>query len=123
MHLAIVTALLLGGPPPAADAGPPPTDFQAQIVERLRVELRDPESMRDLQVCDPTRSRSGWSAAVVVNARNGFGGYSGRQYLIALFKDGRLDSVVDPRMGPTVTARLLADTTECDRVPTDLAAR
>lgn len=83
------------------DYGPPPPEDHQEIGEQMiRAALKDPDSAK-FQWADPRRDiiQQGfasptpalvWLAPVKVNAKNGFGGYTGfKQYCFA-WKDGAL---------------------------------
>lgn len=56
----------------------------AEIVYALDRDLREPESLRDLRVCEVTENEEGWITTISYRARNGFGGFD-RQ--VAFAKD------------------------------------
>jgi len=56
----------------------------AEIVYALDRDLREPESLRDLRVCEVTENGEGWITTISYRARNGFGGFD-RQ--VAFAKD------------------------------------
>jgi hypothetical protein len=75
-----------------ADYGPYPTDYEQQIKQVIEPTLRDPWSAH-YQFTAPQKgwaggnalvtikTRYGWIVGVSVNAKNGFGGYTGwKQY-------------------------------------------
>lgn len=82
----------------AADCGPPPPPgWRVSLEAALRAGLRDPAS-GIFQLAEPekvgTKAGEGapfeflWKVYYEVNARNGFGGYTGFQSSAVYFKDG-----------------------------------
>lgn len=112
------------------DPGPPPADILPKIVGRLRTELRDPYSMRDLTVCTPERLDpyfgiqwvpARWSVRITLNAKNSFGGYTGSTMYTVTFERGEISQVTEfrgvPFVGPKVNADLLSAAQRCPRIP------
>lgn len=81
----------------SADHGPYPDQFQAAIKEYMARNLRDPESALYDFFRVPTKAWSGygptyifgWGTCAYVNAKNGYGGYTGEQIAYFFFKDGQ----------------------------------
>ena len=72
--------------PTPEELGPRPADYEAKIKALVLGSLRDPESARfQFEELHPgwTTTKSGptgcWMIKVWVNAKNGFGGYAGKQ--------------------------------------------
>lgn len=87
----------------AADCGsPPPPGWRAALESALRATLRDPDS-GVFRFAEPekvgTKAGDGapfeflWKVYYEVNARNGFGGYTGFQSGAVYFKDGKWISI------------------------------
>jgi hypothetical protein len=89
-----------------------------QIVVALDRELRDPQSLTDLTICEIDLSENGWTTWISYRARNGFGGY-GRQASLVTNEDGeaRINSSLS-RMSSLrdVYARKLAEARECKAI-------
>lgn len=73
-----------------------PKDYRAQVLQALRDNLRDPYSVRDAEITGPVALYVGLGAGVNgssrgpgvclrYNAKNGYGGYVGRQLNAAWF--------------------------------------
>lgn len=133
-------------PPPMPagydDPGPQPADTIGQIVAGLKAKLKDPYSVRDLVVCQPDQSDphppfdkydhwepAKWSVLLSLNAKNSYGGYTGRQNAFASFRGGKL---VDLDVGNLDTSTALGadlqDASEkvlakCERVPDERVQR
>lgn len=88
--------------------GPPPSyPATRQLVANFfALNLRDPESVQGLQISRPVaachgrghpgrRDVCGYRFCVAVNARNGFGGYTGRQVLVFWQYNGFAPSVYE----------------------------
>lgn len=94
--------------PPDAPLRPAPANHRASVDAWLQTALKDPESVRDLEVSE-LRQGGEWTgyafegmvprhyACVTFNAKNSFGGYSGLS-TYALFFEG--DEVVKASEGP-----------------------
>ena len=67
----------------------------AEIVYALDRELREPESLRDLRICEVTKNEEGWITTIAYRARNGFGGFD-RQ--VAFAKDYGDGVEIDSRL-------------------------
>lgn len=84
-----------------ADYGPPPTDVELQARNYFETALKDAESARykfgtldkgwtrDL-LGDGGKAHFGWIQLVSVNAKNGYGAYTGYEDHYLLFEHGRL---------------------------------
>lgn len=65
----------------------------AEIVFALDRDLREPESLRDLRVCEVTENGEGWITTISFRARNGFGGFDRQVAFAKDYGDGvELDS-------------------------------
>lgn len=109
----IVAAVATGGctsPPPtyqeiaAADFGSYPALYQGAIDSYLRSTLRDPGSAIISMPRAPVRTYAGvrvrtygWGTCMSVNAKNGYGGYTGQNLYFFLFREGKI--VVTERAG------------------------
>lgn len=114
--LLIVSASILGcsTPPPtsqdlaAANYGPYPQQYKALIANYLQATLREPGSAAISAVPAPVKAYAGvkhytygWATCMGVNAKNGYGGYTGANTYFFLFRDGSI-AVVE-RAGATST--------------------
>ena len=69
--------------------------IDAQIVSQLQRQLLDPGSISDLRTCAPFNVKmkdgrpSKWLVYFTINAKNIYGGYTGRSYYAALFRAGK----------------------------------
>ena len=70
------------------DAGQKPEKYEQTILDFLKKNLKDPNSMIDFSVTDPVQSSCrigiygsfhGWRVDTAYNAKNSYGGYVGRQ--------------------------------------------
>lgn len=99
-------------PPGYDNPGPKPENALPQIVAKLSGELRDSSSIRDFVLCEPsaqpaskplwksdTWHRAYWSAMFALNAKNAYGGYTGRERWTARFADGAVERLVTGRLG------------------------
>jgi hypothetical protein len=80
-----------------ADYGPPPANFDQLVRDYLATYLRDPMSAQIQHVGGPGRywngfggSFYGYAVCYRINARNGFGGYTGNRLYAFLIRDGRI---------------------------------
>lgn len=93
-------------PPPGADFGTIPGDYESVIKSQMDRTLKDPESAKyrfgqTLHAWANRGSESGgtlmWTGQAVqmeINAKNSYGGYTGFSPWIAFFTEGRLVQVV-----------------------------
>lgn len=116
MKILIFVALLLtscAGLPPASSLGPPPTNPEAAIIAKMSGLLRDPESARYQFVGGPVPGRAqqpilqggrtveGWGYCYLINAKNGFGGYTGNTPYYFVFRG---DTVVGAATTPMLSS-------------------
>lgn len=101
----------------------------AQIIAQLQRQLLDPGSMTDLRTCAPinVKLKNGkpdkWLIYFTVNAKNAYGGYTGRSYYAAIFRAGKkpvLSEVV--KAGAEGLDRIIVksvekDMVDCRRIP------
>jgi hypothetical protein len=77
----------------------PPLDHRADILRFMRTYLNDPSRVRDAFVSEPALrtfdSRDQYAACVRYNGRKSDGQYAGSKDSLVLFRDGRLDRIVD----------------------------
>ena len=77
----------------------PPTNFKADIVAFMHTYLNDPTGVRDAFVSAPELrtldSASRYVVCLRYNARKSSGQYAGSKDSLVLFRDGRLDRIVD----------------------------
>lgn len=71
-----------------------PDDYRSQIAATVVKLARDPASIRDLEATAPKPTFMGAgtriASCVRFNARNGFGGFTGKRTYIAVFLEGKL---------------------------------
>lgn len=101
---AFLAACQTGQPSPAAvakvDPGPRPAQYREVVQRWLDGRLKDPHSVQDLRIGEPTQGvffKNLWEGNVGIwrvcfglNAKNGFGGYTGFRTYSATFRDGRV---------------------------------
>lgn len=77
----------------------PPVSYRADIVAFMRTYLNDPTGVRDAYVSEPAlrtlENAERYTVCLRYNARKGNGQYAGSKDILVLFRDGRLDRVVD----------------------------
>ena len=77
----------------------PPISYRADIVAFMRTYLNDPTGVRDAFISEPAlrsfESADRYTVCLRYNARKSNGQYSGSKDTLVLFRDGRLDRVVD----------------------------
>ena len=73
-----------------------PANYGAVALAAVKSSLKDPDSVRTLQLSpDPINTRGGnTSVMVYVNAKNSFGGYTGVEPVLVLFKNGQVIDIV-----------------------------
>jgi hypothetical protein len=79
----------------SANYGPYPQDYQQRIAAFMQANLRDPGSAMYTAPKPPVKAYAGmrnytygWATCMSVNAKNGFGGYTGANLYYFLFRDG-----------------------------------
>lgn len=81
-----------------ADYGTYPSDYQDLIRSYMVKTLKDPDSVRYTDFTTPRKEHAienkkaiyGYSACVLVNAKNSYGGYVGNQQYWFFFQNGKL---------------------------------
>lgn len=80
-----------------------PSNYRAQTVTYLRRTLKDPYSVRDAEITDPTvifvglvNGTSAPGVCVRMNAKNSFGAYIGLQTMAVAFKNGSVMGAGEP---------------------------
>jgi hypothetical protein len=77
----------------------PPASHKADIVAFMRSYLNDPYQVRDAFLSEPAlrpfEGANRYSVCVRFNARKSNGQYAGSKDSLVLFRDGRLDRIVD----------------------------
>lgn len=75
-----------------------PTNYRAQIAAYLKQTLKDPYSVWDAEISEPTTLFGGDVPGVCVrmNAKNSFGGYVGIQTTSISFRDGVVRGTTEP---------------------------
>jgi hypothetical protein len=85
-----------------ANVAPPPT-YRAEIVAFMRTYLNDPTGVRDAYVTEPSLrtidETSSYMACLRYNARKSNGQYAGSKDSLVLFRNGRLDRILDNARG------------------------
>jgi hypothetical protein len=83
----------------SARANVTPTNYKADIVAMMRTYLNDPRNVRDAFVSEPTmRAIEGtdrYTVCLRYNPRKSNGQYAGSKDSLIVFRDGRLDRIVD----------------------------
>lgn len=80
--------------PPSGSAvyGIYPISYKKMIQDHMRQYLLDPYSLRDVSISEPrewhVNWQSGWQVCVRMNAKNGYGAYTGVKSKPYLIKDG-----------------------------------
>ena len=76
-----------------------PANYKADLLSLLRTYLTDPTGVREAALADPAprdiRGRSLYAACLRYNAKSALGRYQGVTQRLAIFVDGRLDSIVE----------------------------
>ena len=78
-----------------------PTDYKSDLLALLRTYLTDPTDLHDAMVSEPAprdvrgQSQSLYVACLRYNAKNALGRYQGVTQHLAIYVDGRLDSISD----------------------------
>lgn len=74
-----------------------PTDYRQQIAVAIKSGVRDAASVRGAEVSSPREMFMGAGTRVAscvrFNAKNGFGGFTGKETYIAVFLGGKLNGV------------------------------
>jgi hypothetical protein len=77
----------------------PPISYKADIVAFMRTYLNDPTGVRDAFVSEPALRTidnfDRYTVCLRYNARKSGGQYAGSKDSLVLFRDGRLDRIVD----------------------------
>ncbi|MBY3183349.1 hypothetical protein HFO24_16985 [Rhizobium laguerreae] len=80
-----------------------PPNYKDQTVAYFKRTLKDPYSIRDAQITDPTvifvglvNGTSAPGVCVQMNGKNSFGAYTGIQFYAVAFKNGALFGVAPP---------------------------
>ena len=80
-----------------------PVNHRADIVAFMRTYLNNPSGVRDAFISEPTLRTldlmSRYTVCLRYNARNSSGQYAGSKDNLVLFRDGRLDRVIDNPRG------------------------
>jgi hypothetical protein len=86
-----------------AQANVMPADYKSEIVAMMRTYLNDPTQVRDAYVSEPSlRPLDGgqrYTVCLRYNARKSNGQYAGSKDSLVVFRDGRLDDIVDNARG------------------------
>jgi hypothetical protein len=82
---------------------PPTSNYRTEIVAFMRTYLNDPTNVHDAFVSEPTMRTldnvSRYTVCLRYNARTSNGQYAGSKDSIVLFRNGRLDRIVDNARG------------------------
>jgi len=77
----------------------PPVSYRADILAFMRTYLNDPTGVRDALVSEPAlrsfENADRYTVCLRYNSRKSNGQYAGSKDTLVLFRDGRLDRVVD----------------------------
>jgi hypothetical protein len=77
----------------------PPISYRTDIVAFMRTYLNDPRGVHDAYISEPAlrtfESLDRYSVCIRYNARKSNGQYAGSKDNLVLFRDGRLDRVVE----------------------------
>lgn len=81
-----------------ADFGPVPADAEGLIKAWAETTLKDPESARYVHFSKPRKEWAvaekhpiyGWSVCATINAKNGYGGYTGAQTWWFFIQNGKI---------------------------------
>jgi hypothetical protein len=90
-------------------AGPSPVDYRERVKEWLSQTLKDPASAQVKEIRAPRRAAHkvdrgflghlwddpAWWVCYEINAKNGFGGYTGNHLYMFAFRNGRLTNYVE----------------------------
>ena len=71
-----------------------PPNYKAVAAAAVKASLKDPDSLKTLTVGDITSGNGKIGVFVYVNAKNSFGGYTGLQPVLVMFKNGRVVDIV-----------------------------
>jgi hypothetical protein len=95
------------GSPPAAACGSLPDNYKGQALAAVKSELRDPYTahmriqegwvMRGFVLMNGSAWVPGITVSVLVNAKNGFGAYTGERQILVSFHNGRVVNVFGGR--------------------------
>lgn len=87
----------------SAQANVTPTNYKADIVALMRTYLNDPRNVRDAYLSEPALrtldNTERYTVCLRYNARKSNGQYAGSKDNLVLFRDGRLDYIVDNARG------------------------
>jgi uncharacterized protein YcfL len=76
-----------------------PMNYKTEIIAYMRTYLNDPSGVREAFVSEPMQKTVGGMERYVVcvryNAKKSGGVYAGRKDSLALFRQGRFDSLID----------------------------
>jgi hypothetical protein len=82
-----------------ANTQPPGPSYKADIVAFMRTYLNDPTGVRDAFVSEPTlrtlENVDRYTVCLRYTARKGGGQYAASKDSLVLFRDGRLDRIID----------------------------
>lgn len=103
MGFLVLSGCAGGYNPPVVGVGGAPTGYRVAVAADLRSTLKDPASVRGAFISQPFVRQMGagerWVVCIRLNAKNGFGGYSGQADELAVFADGRLVSISEATAG------------------------
>lgn len=92
-----VLAVVVSSIAPVAAA---PPNYPQLAADAVRAALRDPSSVRDAMRTPPFEGYFGTvNVCVRMNAKNAFGGYTGPQVMVVMFKGDRVKLVPDTNPG------------------------
>ncbi|WP_421531962.1 hypothetical protein [Lelliottia amnigena] len=81
-----------------ADVGSKPTNYKSVIESAIREQLKDPDSANFSEFTEPRKEVMveksdfvyGYSLCVLVNAKNSYGGYTGKQQYWVFMRNGKV---------------------------------
>jgi hypothetical protein len=77
----------------------PPVSYRTDVTAFMRTYLNDPVGVRDAYIAEPTlrslENADRYTVCVRYTARNSSGQYSSSKDILVVFRDGRLDRVID----------------------------
>lgn len=72
-------------------------DYRDLVVRNKASFFKDPASIKDAMVAAPTPNMFGWQVCLQANAKNSFGGYTGRQtHIVQIYRNGAPPIMQEP---------------------------
>lgn len=93
-----------------ATRGPYPTNWKSIVKQYIRSHYIDPTSVMDSEAAAPFKTRNTlmdatWSICIRNNAKNKFGGYTGRRLTILEVRNGQVDHTQEDYADPCQDAQ------------------